>query len=73
MVACAGERTMSSWIHYTLDRGLELLEPDAEFDDIFGAYEAPNYFAAKDEGTFEAALRVANAGQSPIVRLLGRI
>ena len=59
--------------HYTLDRGLELLEPDAEFDDIFRAYEAPNYFAAKDERAFEAALRAANAGRSPVLRLLGRI
>lgn len=59
--------------HYTLDGGLELLEPDAEFDDIFRAYEAPNYFAAKDEGAFEAALRAANAGRSPMLRLLGRI
>src|SRR5678815_821956 len=50
--------------HYTLDRGLELLDPEIEFDDIFRDYEAPNYFAVKNEATFEAVLRAANAGRS---------
>jgi FkbM family methyltransferase len=59
--------------HYTLTRGLELHDPDADFDDIFRAYEAPNYFAAKNDGVFQAALDVANRTRSSVLRLLGRI
>jgi FkbM family methyltransferase len=59
--------------HYTLARGLELLDPDATFDDIFGAYEAPNYVAAKHEAVFATAIEAANASRSALLRLLGRI
>jgi len=59
--------------HYTLARGLELDDPDAAFDDIFRDYEAPNYFAAKDDRVFQAALEAANSARSPGLRLLGRI
>ena len=59
--------------HYTLARGLELLDPDAEFDDIFADYEAPNYLAAKDAGVFQAAVDAANAARPAVLRVLGRI
>jgi FkbM family methyltransferase len=59
--------------HYTLARGLDLLDPDAVFDDIFKDYEAPNYFAAKNEGVFQAAIAGANADRPAALRLLGRI
>jgi FkbM family methyltransferase len=59
--------------HYTLSRGLELLDPDAAFDDIFSDYEAPNYFAAKDEATFQAAIDSSNAIRPGLFRLLGRL
>jgi hypothetical protein len=59
--------------HYTLERGLELLEPDAQFEDIFAGYEAPNYFAAKNEDTFQSAIAAANAARPAALRLLGRI
>jgi hypothetical protein len=59
--------------HYTLGRGLELLDPDAAFDDIYRDYEAPNYLAAKDDAVFEGALRAANGARSAVSRLLGRI
>jgi FkbM family methyltransferase len=59
--------------HYTLARGLELLDPEAEFDDIFGDYEAPNYLAAKDAAVFQAAIDAANAARPAMLRVLGRI
>jgi FkbM family methyltransferase len=59
--------------HYTLARGLELLDPNAKFDDIFGDYEAPNYVAAKEDAVFEGALAAANAARPSMLRLLGRI
>jgi len=59
--------------YYTLARGLELLDPDAKFDDIFGEYEAPNYFAAKSEDVFEAAIAAANDDRPAALRLLGRL
>jgi FkbM family methyltransferase len=58
---------------YTLARGLELLEPDAAFENIFGDYEAPNYFAAKDPAVFQRAIATANATRPAALRLLGRI
>lgn len=59
--------------HYTLAHGLQLLDPEEEFEDIFGGYEAPNYFAAKDDGVFKAAIDAANATRPAVLRLLGRI
>jgi len=59
--------------HYTLARGLELLDPDAAFDNIFGEYEAPNYLAAKDAAVFQAAVDAANAARPAMLRVLGRI
>jgi hypothetical protein len=59
--------------HYTLAGGLELHDPEAAFDDIFRDYEAPNYFAAKNDAVFEAALDAANAGRPAALRWLGRI
>jgi len=58
--------------YYTLAGGLELLDPDTRFDDIFREYEAPNYFAAKNDD-FEAGIAAANAGRPAALRLLGRI
>jgi FkbM family methyltransferase len=60
-------------LHYTLERGLELPDVDARFDNIFAAYEAPNYFAAKDDAVFDEVLARANSGRSPLLRVLGRI
>jgi FkbM family methyltransferase len=60
-------------LHYTLERGLELPDAEAQFDNIFAAYEAPNYVAAKDDSVFEEVLTRANTGRSPLLRLLGRI
>ena len=54
-------------------RGLELHDPDAAFDNIFRDYEAPNYFAAKDDAVFQAALAAANAARPAALRFLGRI
>jgi FkbM family methyltransferase len=59
--------------HYTLARGLELLDPHSPFDDIFAAYEAPNYVAAKSEAVFDEVLHAANAGRSALLRMIGRI
>jgi FkbM family methyltransferase len=59
--------------HYTLAGGLELHDPEAAFDNIFRDYEAPNYFAAKDDAIFQAALDAANAARPAALRLLGRI
>ena len=36
--------------------GLELPRADERFDNIFAAYEAPNYVAAKDDAVFEEVL-----------------
>jgi FkbM family methyltransferase len=60
-------------LHYTLENGLELLDAEAEFDNLFAAYEAPNYLAAKSDEVFERALVRANAARSPLLRLLGRV
>jgi FkbM family methyltransferase len=60
-------------LHYTLERGLELPDPHTRFDNIFAAYEAPNYVAAKDDAVFEELLARANAARSPLLRMLGRI
>jgi FkbM family methyltransferase len=60
-------------LHYTLENGLELPEAEAQIDNIFAAYEAPNYFAAKDESLFAGVLARANTGRSPLLRMLGRL
>jgi FkbM family methyltransferase len=60
-------------LHYKLSAGLELVDPDIPFESLFYAYEAPNFFAAKDPGLFATVLRDANAGRSPLLRLLGAI
>jgi FkbM family methyltransferase len=60
-------------LHYTLAGGLELPAPDAPIDDLFAAYEAPNYFAAKDEALFARLLASANDRRSPLLRMLGRL
>ena len=60
-------------LHYTLENGLELPDADAHIDSLFAAYEAPNYFAAKDEAVFDQVLTHANSGRSPFLRMLGRL
>jgi FkbM family methyltransferase len=60
-------------LHYTLGGGLELRDPATQFEGLFDAYEAPNYFASKDATLFDATLREANAARSPVLRLLGRL
>ncbi len=60
-------------LHYTLATGLELRAPLERFDHISAAYEAPNYFAAKDPATFEALIGRANERRSASLRLLGRL
>jgi FkbM family methyltransferase len=60
-------------LHYTLENGLELPHPSDQFDNIFAEYEAPNYFAAKQEAVFDDVLARANGGRSPLLRLLGRL
>jgi len=60
-------------LHYTLENGLELPDADAHIESLFAAYEAPNYFAAKDEATFDQVLRRANGGRPRLLRLLGRL
>jgi FkbM family methyltransferase len=59
-------------LHYTLDTGLELPALGAQTENLFAAYEAPNYFAAKDEAVFDEVLARANRGRSSLLRLLGR-
>jgi FkbM family methyltransferase len=60
-------------LHYTLENGLELPDADAHLESLFATYEAPNYFAAKDEAVFDQVLARANSGRSPFLRLLGRL
>lgn len=60
-------------IHYSLDRGLELTATDAPGDNLFAAYEAPNYFAARDPALFDDVVARANRNRSRLFRLLGRI
>jgi FkbM family methyltransferase len=60
-------------LHYTLEHGLELPDAEAPLRSLFETYEAPNYFAAKDEGLFSAVVARANAKRSPALRLLGRL
>jgi FkbM family methyltransferase len=60
-------------LHYTLENGLELPDPEHPFDNIFADYEAPNYFAAKSESVFDEVLARANGARSPLFRILGRI
>jgi FkbM family methyltransferase len=60
-------------LHYTLESGLALPDADAPLRSLFEDYEAPNYFAAKDESVFDDAVAHANANRSPALRLLGRL
>lgn len=60
-------------LHYTLENGLELPDADAQIESLFAAYEAPNYFAAKDEAIFEQVLRRANTSRPRLLRMLGRL
>ena len=60
-------------LHYTLEHGLELPDAEARLESLFAAYEAPNYFAAKDEAVFDQVLSRAHSGRSPLLRLLGRL
>jgi len=60
-------------LHYTLEHGLELPDADARFESLFAAYEAPNYFAAKDEAIFDQVLRRANSSRPRLLRMLGRL
>ncbi len=60
-------------IHYTLAGGLDFRAPGERFDDIFAAYEAPNYFAAKDPAMFAKLSGRANSDRPVTLRVLGRI
>ncbi len=60
-------------LHYTLENGLALPDAQAPLQSLFDDYEAPNYFAAKDEGVFTDVVARANANRSPALRRLGRI
>jgi FkbM family methyltransferase len=60
-------------LHYTLENGLELPDADAHIESLFASYEAPNYFAAKDEAVFDQVLTRANSSRSRLFRLLGRL
>jgi FkbM family methyltransferase len=60
-------------LHYKLAGGLELLEPGAAFDDIFAAYEPPNYFAVKDPSIFDSVTADVNARRSGALQWLGRL
>ena len=59
-------------MHYTLENQPELFDAEAHVESLFAAYEAPNYFAAKDEAVFDQVLARANSGRSPLFRMLGR-
>jgi FkbM family methyltransferase len=60
-------------LHYTLENGLELPDAEAHIESLFASYEAPNYFAAKDEAVFDQVLTRANSGRSRLFRMLGRL
>jgi len=60
-------------LHYTLAGGLELPRPEEAIDNIFAAYEPPNYFAVKDPSRFEQLVESANARRSPALHWLGRV
>ncbi len=60
-------------LHYPLENGLELPDAEAPLRSLFEDYEAPNYFAAKDEGVFSEAVARANAKRSAALRFLGRL
>jgi FkbM family methyltransferase len=60
-------------LHYTMENGLELPDAEAHIESLFAAYEAPNYFAAKDEAVFDQVLTRANSTRSPLFRMLGRL
>jgi len=60
-------------LHYTLENGLELPDAEAHIESLFASYEAPNYFAAKDEAVFDEVLNRANSGRSSLFRMLGRL
>jgi FkbM family methyltransferase len=60
-------------LHYTLENGLELPDAEAHIESLFASYEAPNYFAAKDEAVFDQILTRANSGRSRLFRMLGRL
>jgi FkbM family methyltransferase len=59
--------------HYSLSRGLELRQVGAQGDNLFAAYEAPNYFAAKSSATFDEVVARANGERSSLLQLLGRL
>jgi len=58
-------------LHYTLSGGLELRALDDASENLFAAYEAPNYFALKDAARFEEVLRRANANRPAVFEWLG--
>ncbi len=60
-------------LHYTLENGLELPDAEAPLRSLFEDYEAPNYFAAKDEAVFSEAVARASTNRSPLLRFLGRL
>ena len=60
-------------LHYTLARGLELVEPGPSFHGIFDDYEPPNYFATRDEGLLDRLIQRVRARSSAALRVLGRL
>jgi FkbM family methyltransferase len=60
-------------LHYTLRNGLELPRSDEPIDNIFAAYEPPNYFAVKDPSRLDEIVRLANARRSQALHWLGSI
>lgn len=60
-------------LDYSLADGLLLRQPEVPFHGLFDDYEAPNYFAAKDESVFDEALRRAQLKRRTLWRVLGRI
>jgi FkbM family methyltransferase len=58
-------------LEYSLSGGIELVDAGDDYQSIFSLYEAPNYFAVKDQARFAPFVERANARRHPALRLLG--
>jgi FkbM family methyltransferase len=60
-------------LHYTLGEGLDLRDPLSPEAGLFDEYEAPNYFASKEERAFQDVASHVNLKRSAGHRMLGRL
>jgi FkbM family methyltransferase len=63
-------------VHYSLGNGLQFPKVGEAFDDLFGAYEAPNYVALKPNGrfaSFQELSRLSMHGIPALLRLLAAL